>query len=120
MLKAGADPDKPDAYGSTALMQVAWVGVQLEKLVCFLKYGAKPDAVNHRGETALIFACQEKDSGSVTDIGIVRELLNDGADPNHEDAEGKTALMYSKRLKDSHITDVIIKGARRRSNSEKQ
>lgn len=93
LLKAGADPNENNDTGMTALMRVAYERNQLDKLKVLLHYGARPDAVNNRRETALTLAVSGW-GGKKLSTKTVRELLKAGANPNHEDAGGESVLAH--------------------------
>lgn len=92
LLKAGADPNERDAHGMTTLMRVSWRWDHVEQLKLLLQYGARPDAVDDARQTALTLAVHETNRYLCPDI--VKELLNAGANPNHEDAGGKSVLIH--------------------------
>lgn len=89
MLNAGLDPNRGDRNGVTALMVASGDG-EVDKVKILLSGRANVDAVDCRGETALIRACDAVFANPET----VKELLNAGADTNHEANNGKTALFY--------------------------
>ena len=65
-----------------------------------LQVGAKVDAANRMGETALIVAVQQRDTR------MVKLLLRNGADPDKTDsAAGYSARDYAKR--DSRARDIL-------------
>jgi uncharacterized protein len=76
LLKAGADPNSVSTEGETALMTVARTGV-VEAAKVLLDHGAKVDAREEwHGQTALMWAVDEKHPA------MVKELLAHGADVN--------------------------------------
>lgn len=74
LLEAGADPDSPNALGTTALMMAAKSG-NIEAIKSLLDHGAKPNATEAHGETALMFAAAENRADAI------RFLIAHGADP---------------------------------------
>jgi len=91
LLQNGADPNARDKDGATALMQAAVSGYP-EAVRLLLASKAQVDAVNGRGETALIIAVHNRDSASV------RFLLDAGADPDRADnLAGLSARDYAAR-----------------------
>lgn len=68
----------------------------------FLAKGARPDAADLRGGTALIWAAAR---GSAE---IVRLLIAAGADVNARDAEGNSALMLARRKTRTEIAEILV------------
>ena len=65
-----------------------------------LSMGAKIDAANRMGETALIAAVQQRQTA------VVRRLLTAGADPDRGDtAAGYSARQYAER--DNRARDIL-------------
>jgi ankyrin repeat protein len=89
LLKGGADPNVGDSRGgATPLMYAAAVG-STRAMTVLLDNGAKPNATNATGATALMWAA--------TDIEKVRLLLSRGADVNVASQRGRTALQTAAR-----------------------
>jgi hypothetical protein len=87
LLKAGADPNQSSPHGDTPLMVNALSAYWNDDLV---KAGAKVNAQNRDGQTALMFlAARDKPDA-------IRDALRAGADPSLKDAKGRTALDYLK------------------------
>lgn len=89
-LKAGADPDKRDFYGNTALIEAARAGTERCASI-LLSAGADPDGKDADGQTPLMKAARFGNEH------CLRELLKGGADPSLVDREGETALMHAIR-----------------------
>lgn len=72
--------------------QRAWATAEdrLKTLNLILQAGAKVDAANGRGETALMLSSRLP--------GVVAALLQHGANPNARDARGRTPLMNASTL----------------------
>ncbi len=98
LLKDGADPNKADKRGITALMVIAALGdVEIVKML--LERGANPNHAQNQGVTALMGAILTRR------VETVKILLDGGADPNLSVDGGETALMraaaqgYTKIIK---------------------
>ncbi len=91
LLQQGADPNLPARNGETPLMAASRVGMS-DAVDWLLGLGAKVDAENKMGETALIIAVQRRQ------IPIVKALIDAGANPDKADsAQGYSARDYAKR-----------------------
>src|SRR5688572_29248936 len=89
LVKGGADPNVADPRGgATPLMYAAAVG-STAAMNILLDNGAKANATNATGATALMWAA--------TDIAKVRLLLSRGADVNIASQRGRTALQSAAR-----------------------
>jgi ankyrin repeat protein len=74
LIKQGADPNKRNDAGATALM---WAGLDLEKTRVLVAHGADVNARSADARTALMVAAGKPGGGQ-----IVKFLLAHGADPN--------------------------------------
>jgi ankyrin repeat protein len=93
LLKGGADPNVSDPRGGASpLMYAAAVG-STGAMTLLLDSGAKANATNATGATALMWAA--------TDIAKVRLLLSRGADVNVASQRGRTALQSAARSDNS-------------------
>lgn len=91
LLNKGADPNVADSTGDTSLMAAAAIGFE-EAVAVMLRFGAKVDADNRRGETALTIAVQQRQPR------VVELLLKAGANPDKADhVTGYTPRDYAKR-----------------------
>ncbi len=73
----------------------------------FLDRGVDVNAQNHKGEMALMKAC---DSG---DLEIVRVLLAQGADIHAKNAQGQTALDLAKAKHYSAVARILLERGKR-------
>ena len=86
----GCNKELRDNGGDTALTASARIGYE-EGVQMLVGQGANVDGASSRGETALILAVQRRD------LVMVRELVQDGADPHLADhVSGQSALDYAK------------------------
>jgi ankyrin repeat protein len=91
LLNKGADPNIGDANGDTPLIISAGIGFE-EAAAYMLAKGAKVDAINRRGETALAVAVQQRQPR------LVELLLKAGANPDKADrVSGYTPRDYARR-----------------------
>ncbi len=112
LLGRGARPDLPSSDGSTPLMLAAQIGWRdgAERL---LARRANVNAVNNRGETALIFAVQRMD------LPMVRLLMAQGANPNQTDSvAGYSALDYARQDRRGAAIVRVLEGADRPAEAE--
>jgi len=101
LLKGGADPNKQQEDGWSALMYAARYssperGTSSEKTVkILLEAGADPNKQSEDGCTALMYAARDSspEKGKSSER-TVEMLLKAGADPNKQSEGGWTALMY--------------------------
>ena len=101
LLQGGGDPNVSDPRGgATPLMYAAAVG-SARAMALLLDNGAKVNATNATGATALIWAA--------TDIEKVRLLLARGADVNLASQRGRTALFLAARsARSAEIVKLLI------------
>lgn len=104
LLRAGADPDGQNTVGMTALMKAAKAGSALvaDELT---EAGARVQARDADGRTALMYAAAYSRSGETLDV-----LLRSGADPLSADRNGMTALMYAVKQSspESRIVRLLL------------
>ena len=89
LLNAGADPNIANAVGYTCLHYAAGNYQCTEILQEIISHGANVNAVNKENVTALMTACEKKNTNAIN------VLLNAGADANTADADGDTCLHYT-------------------------
>jgi ankyrin repeat protein len=89
LLAAGADPGFPGVEGDTPLRVAVWYR-DLKTTQKLLDLKVSVDAVNAKGETALMAASQTSQDGE-----LVQLLLDAGADPNLKNKNGGNALMIA-------------------------
>ena len=105
LLSQGADPDKQNKHGSTALIYICKVDKAEGQLIIvkeLLVSKANPDIQDQRGKTALIYASK---FGRAT---VVQALLDAGADPNIPDKEGWTALMRASQQGHLEVVRILL------------
>lgn len=98
--------DKQDEHGRTALMIAAQQGYP-SIVAELLKKGANVNIQTpYSGATALIFAC----SNRYSNVEIVQQLLEAGADINHQEIGGdtRTALMEAILCQQWNIVEQLI------------
>jgi ankyrin repeat protein len=95
LLRSGADTRARDGHGDTALHVAAYRG-DAPAVEALLEHGAKPDALNDEGATALLYGAGSDE--------VVRALLAHGANPNLASKLGFTPLMAAAAHHDSHVT----------------
>jgi ankyrin repeat protein len=87
LLDAGANPNSDDGTGATALYLAVMCNNE-EGVRLLLEHGADP-GVPYEGLTPLMSAASNQQ------LGILRKLINTGADLNSRDKDGRSALMHA-------------------------
>ena len=109
-MEKGADINRVDEYGMTAIMRVA-DGIRAQEhtdaIDLLLEKGLNINSVDKKGRTVIMRAAKKRNQD------IVKFLLDKGADTEIKDEDGKTLLdicqesEYSKRdLKE--VIDILI------------
>jgi ankyrin repeat protein len=113
LLRAGADPNLPDANGVTPVSAAASAGY-IEMAEILLEGGADPNIPDIYGDTPLMAVLKEyqldflsENQAEVYET-IVEILLEAGADPNMPDGEGATPLSYAINIQDADITLLLL------------
>jgi ankyrin repeat protein len=100
----GANPNIRDKSGVTPLMIATRLGFN-EGVEALIAGGASVDVATSSGETPLISAVHRRDPG------LMRLLLQAGADPDRNDNSGRSARYYAS-LTDKALTDAIERFAK--------
>jgi ankyrin repeat protein len=105
LVKAGADVNGTDSLGATPLMHAAGYGraTVIRKL---LELGAKVDAVDEIGDSALAWAAR-----SNIDSGAIFDLLKAKADPTTRNLRGLSPLYHAAVNPNSDILAVLLAAA---------
>lgn len=88
LIDHGADIDKENEFGNTALNRAAFNG-RINMIRTLFNRGANIDYKNIYGTTALIVASRKNQ------VDAVRELLDLGANIDHQNEDGDTALIFA-------------------------
>jgi ankyrin repeat protein len=106
LLKQGADPNAPGAFGTPPLHWRVRVD-DLEGAQRLLKAKANPNGLTERGVSPLTIAIA---NGNPDMVGL---LLKAGADPNHSEPTGETHLMLASQVGVLPVVEQLLKhGAR--------
>ena len=100
LLKRGADPNKGDASGATALM---WAVSDIDKVRLLLARGADVKAKSNTERTALLVAAAFPGT-----VDVLRLLLDRGADVRAQDRSGTTALAFAVRSSDVDVVRLLV------------
>lgn len=100
LLKAGADINKTNASGCSALMWACGAG-NLKTVELLLASGADVNITDKYGNTALVWACDEGYRE------IAELLLKAGADPNKKTKTGKTALSQAQADEKQSLVSLL-------------
>jgi ankyrin repeat protein len=104
-LAAGADVRSTNRFGGTALIPASEHG-HVDTVKILIAAGVPVNHVNRLGWTALQEAILLNDGGP-RQQGVVRQLLDAGADPSIRDPRGRSALENAERLGFGAIAKLI-------------
>lgn len=99
LAQRGANPNIRDKRGIAPLMAAVQLGFD-EGVAALIGAGASVDAASDTGETPLISAVHRRDTG------LMRLLLEAGADPERRDNSGRSARDYAQ-LAGSSVSEAI-------------
>ena len=100
----GADVNKPDYNGLHPVLLAAQYAKDPEVLKHLLRAGAKLDATDENGRSALIYAA------ATENVLLLKALFDAGADVNAADINGDTVLMYVvQRSQNLELLSLILK-----------
>lgn len=91
LTQKGANPNIRDKEGNTPLQIAASLGFQ-EAVEVLIKAGANIDDTNVAGETPLISSVHRRD------VTMIRLLLANKANPDHNDNSGRSARDYAELM----------------------
>jgi len=100
LLDHGADPNKADSSGSTALM---WAVPNRQKMIILLSHGANVNARSTTGRTPLLVVAAYPDT-----LDLVRMLVDKGTDLAARDQAGATALSLALRSSDVTVVRFLV------------
>jgi ankyrin repeat protein len=100
LLEHGADPNRADASGATALM---WAVPDVEKVRLLLAKGANVNARSATERTPLLVAAAYPGTAN-----LLRMLLDHGADLRAQDRAGATALALAVRSADIGVVRFLV------------
>jgi len=100
LLRHGADPNRAGASGTTPLM---WAMPDEEKVRVLLARGANVNARSETGRTPLLVAASYPGT-----VGVLRLLLDRGADIRASDASGASALALAVRSADVEVVQLLV------------
>jgi ankyrin repeat protein len=101
LLNAGADVNRRNAIGGTALMVSSYLG-QHDVVEILLRRGAEVDTIDKNGYTALMYAAN---SGH---LEIARLLINAKANVNAKDGTDSTPLMFAAQRGDVEMLKLLL------------
>ncbi len=111
LVKKGVNLEALDKYGETPLIQAAFFG-HTDIVQYFLAQGVKVNVTNPRGETALMKAVKPFDYHQCSNLDVIQQLVESGADITIKNNTQYTALylVLSEYCIDTfnYLLDTII------------
>lgn len=106
LIEAGANPERPDQTGNSALHLAAQRGdvVVIDKA---LSRTNKVDIENREGMTPLMMAAKAGQAGAV------ERLLKGGANPNRADFTGRTVSEWAKEGRSAKVVGILQRAGAR-------
>jgi ankyrin repeat protein len=102
LLELGADPNRSDSRGVTALHLACSPPSSIEMLELLLQKGAEVDAMTDYGYTPLITCCSSGNSE------FAQFLVSRGADVNHGSESGVSPLAMALLRTETDLADMLI------------
>ena len=102
LIDAGAQLDRVDNDGSTALMHAARTG-RAENVMALMNVGAATELINAQGKAALLIAAKAPQAK----VDTLRALIEGGASLEAKDYQGLTALDLARRRTDANGAEVV-------------
>lgn len=100
LIGAGAEVDAREDTGQyTPLMFAAQRDDNIDIITALVEAGADVNLTNSKGDTPLFIATMSYGTSGIG-AGILRYLLDHGADPHIKAADGDTVIDYVKRIND--------------------
>ena len=100
LIERGADPNRTGAGGTTALM---WAVPNVEKVRALLEHGANVNGRSETDRTAFLVAASYPRT-----VGVLRLLLDRGADIRAQDRANATALALAVRSADVDVVRFLV------------
>ena len=122
LLKHGAEVNRLNGFGNIPLHEAARSG-GVKTIELLLTAGANVQLKNHKGSTALSFACFDEEekkkekgpssssssSSSLRAVEIVKALIKAGSDVNSKDDQGMTPFLVTCASGRTDLMDVLVK-----------
>jgi hypothetical protein len=110
LLDRGADPDRANQLGMTAMLQLSAAHFKPEQMMeafdWLLDRGAKVQVANAYGLTPLMYCALRGDRV------LAKRMIEKGADPNARDLQHRTALSIAKGRGDQELITLLSGVAR--------
>jgi len=108
LIDQGAEVNAEDPEKKYTALHFAARDQRREMVEALLRAGAKPDAVEADGNTALTHCVM---AGEEPDLEIVKLLLQHGADPKKKNREGESALDVARFAENDELLTLLKTGA---------